>query len=114
VEWVKLREEEKIRNEMKDHKEDVAEEREKTKEIGGNKIGVDKKKEKGQEEETRNREKEERGKKEFWEMIKKQKERKKQKRIEIRKKVMRNEKLTKKKINIWMEKGRGDNEKEEL
>jgi hypothetical protein len=47
-------------------------------------------------------------------MIKKQEERKKQRRIEIRKKVMRNEELTKKKINIWMEKGGKDNKKEEL
>jgi hypothetical protein len=36
-------------------------------------------------------------------MIKRQEEREKQRRVEIRRKVMRNEELTKKKIRIWME-----------
>jgi hypothetical protein len=46
-------------------------------------------------------------------MIKEQKERERQKRVEVRRKVLRNEELTKKKMSIWMEdKGEGEEEEE--
>jgi hypothetical protein len=112
-EWWRIRKEEEIENiekreasKKEDHKDNVAEEKEE-----GNKMRVDKGKEKGQKKETKDGEEEERGKREFWEMIKGQKEKKKQRRVEIRRKVMGNEELTKKKMRIWMEdKEKGEEE----
>jgi hypothetical protein len=101
-EWLRIRKVKKIRNmekgeasKRKDHKDNIAEK-------------------KSQEEEIRDGEKEEKGKREFWDMIKEQEEREKQRRVEIRRKVMGNEDLTKREMDIWMEEGEEDEEKEEL
>jgi hypothetical protein len=45
-------------------------------------------------------------------MIKEQEEKERQKRVEVRRKVMGNEELTKKEISIWME-DKEEGEKEE-
>jgi hypothetical protein len=69
--WLRIKEgeienmEKRKASKGKDHKDNVAEEKEE-----GNKIREEKEKEKSQEEEARDRKEEERGKREFWEMIK--------------------------------------------